>query len=111
MSERLQKFAKKHCRKVNTVAIAFSLAQRGIGAYASQHVNEHIANNPNTTSANSLKLAIDDITGEVFIGTDKGIISYKGTATEGGEVFNDVYAYPNPVHSDYDGPIAIKGLV
>jgi hypothetical protein len=62
-------------------------------------------------SDNIYSLAIDDITGEVFIGTDKGIISYKGTATEGGEVFNDVYAYPNPVHSDYDGPIAIKGLV
>lgn len=62
-------------------------------------------------SNNIYSIAIDDITGEVFIGTDKGIISYKGTATEGGEVFNDVYAYPNPVHSDYDGPIAIKGLV
>ncbi len=60
---------------------------------------------------NILSIAIDDVTGEVFIGTQKGIISYKGTATEGGEIFNDVYAYPNPVHHDYDGPIAIKGLV
>ena len=24
---------------------------------------------------------------------------------------DDVYAYPNPVEPDYDGPIAIKGLV
>ncbi|MGE0634890.1 MAG: T9SS type A sorting domain-containing protein [Bacteroidia bacterium] len=62
-------------------------------------------------SNNILSIAIDDVTGEVFIGTQKGIISYKGTATEGGEIFNDVYAYPNPVHSGYDGPIAIKGLV
>ena len=62
-------------------------------------------------SNNIISLAIDDVTGEVFIGTQKGIVSYKGTATEGGEIFNDVYAYPNPVHHDYDGPIAIKGLV
>lgn len=72
------------------------------------HFNEE--NSP-LFSNNILSIAIDDVTGEVFIGTDKGIISYKGTATEGGEIFNDVYAYPNPVHHDYDGPIAIKGLV
>jgi hypothetical protein len=72
------------------------------------HFNEE--NSP-LFSNNILSIAIDDVTGEIFIGTDKGIISYKGTATEGGEIFNDVYAYPNPVHHDYDGPIAIKGLV
>lgn len=62
-------------------------------------------------SNNILSIAIDQITGEVFIGTEKGIISYKGTATGGGDDFYDVYAYPNPVRHDYDGPIAIKGLV
>ena len=62
-------------------------------------------------SNNIFSIAIDNLTGEVFIGTQKGIISYKGTATEGGEVFADVYAYPNPVHHDYEGTIAIKGLV
>lgn len=56
-------------------------------------------------------IAIDGLTGEVFIGTDKGIISYKGTATESREDNNDVYVYPNPVHSGYDGLIAINGLV
>ena len=59
---------------------------------------------------NILSIAIDHLTGEVFIGTQKGIISYKGEATGGGEEFYDVYAYPNPVHHDYDGLIAIKGL-
>ena len=56
-------------------------------------------------------LAINPLTGEVFVGTDKGIISYKGTATEGGETFQNVYAYPNPVKEGYEGWIAIKGLV
>ena len=58
-------------------------------------------------------LAVDQLSGEVFIGTDKGIISYRGTATWGVPEFQkeDVYAYPNPVEPGYDGPIAIKGLV
>jgi hypothetical protein len=58
-------------------------------------------------------LGIDHLSGEVFIGTEKGIISYKSTATWGTPEFvkEDVYAYPNPVEPDYEGPIAIKGLV
>lgn len=56
-------------------------------------------------------IAIDNESGEVFIGTDKGIISYRGEATEGKEEYTDVYAFPNPVMPEYDGKIAIKGLV
>jgi hypothetical protein len=58
-----------------------------------------------------LAIAIDPETGEVFIGTDEGLISYKGTATEGGDSFSNVYAYPNPVRENYEGEIGIKGLV
>ena len=56
-------------------------------------------------------LAINPLTGEVYIGTDKGILSFKSTATEGGDSFSNVYAYPNPVKEGYTGYIAIKGLV
>jgi len=49
--------------------------------------------------------------GDVFMGTDKGVISYRGSATEGGETNEDVYAFPNPVKNGYDGYIGIKGLV
>ncbi|MDD5570907.1 MAG: T9SS type A sorting domain-containing protein [Bacteroidales bacterium] len=55
-------------------------------------------------------IAINNNNGEVFFGTDKGLISYKGTATLGGTDFNNVYAYPNPVPHNYEGLIAIKGL-
>ncbi len=50
--------------------------------------------------------------GEVFIGTNKGLVSYRSNATEGGDFNNEskVLAYPNPVRPDYDGPIAIKGF-
>jgi len=56
-------------------------------------------------------IAISDENGEVFFGTPKGLISYRSTATPGGDTNTDVYAYPNPVRQDYTGPIAIKGLV
>jgi hypothetical protein len=56
-------------------------------------------------------ISIDQKTGEVFFGTDKGIISYKGTATKGDTEYTDVVVYPNPVTEDYNGYIAIKGLV
>ena len=41
------------------------------------------------------------------------MLSYRGTATYGGGTFEDydVVAFPNPVTEDYQGPIAIKGLV
>lgn len=50
-------------------------------------------------------------TGEVFIGTDKGVMIYRGTATAGSERNTiEAYAYPNPVRPDYTGVIGIKGL-
>jgi len=49
--------------------------------------------------------------GEVFFGTNNGIISYKGKATPGGPVNSDVFAYPNPVRPNHSGLVAIKGLV
>jgi len=57
-----------------------------------------------------LCVEINDETGEVFFGTDRGLISFKGSATKGDALFTDVLAYPNPVKEDYKGPIAIKGL-
>ncbi|MEO6904483.1 MAG: two-component regulator propeller domain-containing protein [Bacteroidia bacterium] len=56
-------------------------------------------------------IAINHKTGEVFFGTAKGLISYKGNAVKGEEDYSNVIAFPNPVKHDYTGIIAIKGLV
>jgi len=56
-------------------------------------------------------LAINQKNGEVFIGTDKGMISYMGEATEGKATYDSVYVYPNPVRETYDGPITITNLI
>lgn len=68
--------------------------------------NSHILSN------NVQGLAINGTTGEVFIGTDKGLCSYMSDATTpNNEMTKDnVYAYPNPVKPGYNGYITIVGL-
>lgn len=56
-------------------------------------------------------LAINQITGEVFMGTDKGLVSYMGDATEGSESYSNVYAYPNPVRPEHNDRVTIVGLM
>lgn len=58
-----------------------------------------------------IDIEINSQTGEVFIGTDKGIISYRSDATEPSTQYSDVYVFPNPVRPDYTGAITITGLV
>jgi hypothetical protein len=56
-------------------------------------------------------IAINQNSGEVYIGTTKGLISYRSDAVMGGQTNSaDAFVFPNPVRPDYDGPIAIKGL-
>lgn len=80
-------------------------------ADGTKQIEHFTTDNSPLFSNNILALTIDPETGEVFIGTDQGLISYKGTATEGSDNFSTVYAYPNPVKEDYAGLIGIKGLV
>ena len=58
-------------------------------------------------------IVIDEETGRVFFATDKGLCSYMSDATKSFEELdeNNILAYPNPVTSDYNGPILVKGLV
>jgi ligand-binding sensor domain-containing protein len=60
---------------------------------------------------NIYDIKINGKTGEVYIATEKGLISYKGTATDAQDDFSNVFVYPNPVREDYHGVIAIRGLV
>src|SRR5690606_9604552 len=57
------------------------------------------------------QVTINGRTGEVYFATSKGIISYRGTATDGGERNENVLVFPNPVPPNYSGNIAIRGLV
>lgn len=56
------------------------------------------------------KIAIDGKTGEVYFATQKGICSFRSTATEGNEANSNVLVFPNPVPPGYSGTIGIRGL-
>jgi len=68
-------------------------------------------NNSPIPSNNVTDIAIEPKTGEVFFATDRGVASFRGYATEGVTQHSDVYAFPNPVKPNYNGYIAINGLV
>lgn len=63
-------------------------------------------------SDNILSLAVNNTTGEVFIGTESGLVSYQGEATEPAVALDadNVKVYPNPVRPEYNGTIQITGL-
>lgn len=56
-------------------------------------------------------IEIDDVTGEVFFATDRGMVSYKGTSTAALNDLNNVYVYPNPVRPGFEGDVKISGLI
>lgn len=56
-------------------------------------------------------ISINSSTGEVFIATTKGMISFKGIATSANDNLNNVYVYPNPVRPEYVGTVKINGLL
>ena len=71
----------------------------------------HEDNSP-LPSNNIRDITINEKNGEVFFATDRGLASYRAFATEAGPRHSpEVYAYPNPVRREYDGYIAVKGLV
>lgn len=49
-------------------------------------------------------------TGEVFFGTDNGIISYRSDASGADDKFKEIKIYPNPVKPGYEGIVTIEGL-
>jgi len=69
------------------------------------------ASNSPLFSDNIVSIAINQKNGEVFIGTEKGMISYMGEAIEGKSTYDSVYVYPNPVRETYDGPVTITNLI
>lgn len=58
-------------------------------------------------------IAVDGQTGEVFIATAAGLVSFMSNATDPVEEFDSdlVKVYPNPVRPDYQGLISITGLM
>jgi hypothetical protein len=83
-----------------------------IGSDNITQIAHFTSDNSGLLSDNIESMAINDDTGEVFFGTDKGLCSYMSNANTAAEGMtkNTVWAYPNPVRPDYTGAITITGL-
>lgn len=69
-----------------------------------------IANSP--LPSNTINdIDINGISGEVFIATTKGMVSFKGISTDANENLDKAYVYPNPVRPGYSGTVKISGLI
>jgi hypothetical protein len=55
-------------------------------------------------------IEIDPVTGEVFFGTETGIVSYRSDATAGSSSFSKIKIFPNPVTANFTGTVGIAGL-
>lgn len=79
---------------------------------ATKIIQRFTVDNSPLPSNNISTISIDNKTGDVYFGTEFGLVSFKSTATEGTENFKEVLVYPNPISSaSFSGTIAIKGLL
>ncbi|MCD6346673.1 MAG: hypothetical protein J7L96_04555 [Bacteroidales bacterium] len=88
---------------------------RNSGAFLTNPEGTELVQSFNTINSpllsnNILSIAIDQQNGEIYFGTEAGIVSYRGDAIRDDKYEGLVYAFPNPVRPDYTGPITIRGL-
>jgi ligand-binding sensor domain-containing protein len=77
-----------------------------------QETKYHFTINNSPLPSNIINdIDINSLTGEVFIATAKGLISFKGIATGASEDLNNVFVYPNPVRPEYEGTVKVSGLL
>lgn len=92
------------------------LGSKSSGAYLIKADGSAILKNYNRQNSpifsdSITSIAVDDLSGEVWIGTSGGVISIRETATAGKEDYSNVYSFPNPVREDYQGNVTITGLM
>lgn len=73
-------------------------------------ISEFTKENSPLVSNDIEDVAIDQNTGEVFIATLNGLVSYRGDATYGDNNYENVIVFPNPVKPDYHGPVSMQGI-
>ncbi len=71
--------------------------------------NFTVDNSPLISNA-ILDMQLDQSTGELFLVTDKGLISYRTDATYEDPEYSNVKVFPNPVKPDFSGQITIQGI-
>jgi sugar lactone lactonase YvrE len=77
-----------------------------------QETKYHFTINNSPLPSNVINdIGINSATGEVFIATAKGMVSFKGVSTAANDDLSNAYVYPNPVRPEYQGTVKIAGLL
>lgn len=92
------------------------IATEGNGLFLVSASGDKILENFTTKNSPLSSNAVMDIvyekeTGVLYIMTDTGLLMYATDSSFPEDDFDNVIVYPNPVRSDYDGDVEIKGLM
>lgn len=79
--------------------------------FGDEQVYNFNAENSPLLSNTIVDLEINDRSGEVFMLTDAGMVSFRSDATAGEVTFNKIKIFPNPVTNQFNGLVGISGLV
>jgi len=82
-----------------------------LAADGSEVIKSYKTSNSPVFTDSIVSLAVDNITGEVWIGTSEGVLSVREIATSGRQSFSKVYSFPNPVRENFTGIVTITGLM
>ena len=81
-----------------------------LSADGSEILEQFTKDNSPLISDNIYDLKIDHNTGELFIITDLGLVSYRANATYEDPEYSNVVVFPNPVRPNYEGLVTIQGI-
>lgn len=77
-----------------------------------QEILHHFTKNNSPLASNDVQdIAVDPISGKVYLATDKGLLSFQGKAISSKDDLKGLYVYPNPVRPEFTGEVTISGLM
>ena len=76
----------------------------------SEILEQFTTENSPLISNNIFDLKLDQSNGELYIITDKGLISYRSDASYEDPTYDGFVVFPNPVRPGFSGPVTIQGI-
>lgn len=82
-----------------------------VSADGTKEIKNYTIDNSDIISNGIINLEYDGDNGVMYVATNSGLVSVQTDSRNAFERFTNVYAYPNPVRSNYEGSIYITGLM
>lgn len=74
-------------------------------------IHHFTAENSPLLSNRVQSIYVDPASGEVYFGTNRGLLSYRATATQTASSYSGIEVFPNPLKPEEYGPMSVRGLV